>query len=50
MFDFEVAYHLLMAALHHADPMGDEAALARRPKIAKKEGDAVEAVRLLKAR
>jgi hypothetical protein len=42
--NYEVAYHLLMAALHHADHAGDEAALARLSKIAKKQGDAVEAV------
>ena len=42
--DFEVAYHLLMAALHHADHVGDEAALGRLAKIARKQGEAVEAV------
>jgi hypothetical protein len=42
--DYEVAYHLLMAALHHADHIGDEAALARLADLARKQGAAVEAV------
>ena len=42
--DFEVAYHLLMAALHLADHSGDEAALDRLAQIARAEADALEAV------
>ena len=42
--DFEVAYHLLMAALHHVDHIGDQAALGRLSELAKQQGAAVEAV------
>ena len=42
--DFEVAYHLLMAALHYVDHAGDEAALARLVELARKQASAVEAV------
>ena len=42
--DFEVAYHLLMAALHHADHAGDEPALTRLAELARTQGAAVEAV------
>jgi histidinol phosphatase-like PHP family hydrolase len=43
--DFEVAYHLLMAALHAADRAGDEDALQRLGELAREQGKAVEAVR-----
>ena len=42
--DYEVAYHLLMAALHLADHARDAAALERIARLAKEQGAAVEAV------
>ena len=42
--NFEVAYPLLMAALHHADHAGDQAVLDRLSQIAKAQAQAVEAV------
>lgn len=43
--DFEVAYHLLMAALHAADDAADEAVLTRIGDLAREQAAAVEAVR-----
>jgi len=43
--DYEVAYHLLMAALHVADDAHDFAALERITRAAKEQGAQVEAVR-----
>ena len=42
--DYEVAYHLLMAALHLADHAKDLAALERIAQLANEEGQAVERV------
>jgi hypothetical protein len=42
--DYEVAYHLLMAALHVADHTRDFAALERITKLTKEQGAQVEAV------
>jgi hypothetical protein len=42
--DFEVAYHLLMAALHLADHEKDSAALERITTLAGEQGKAVERV------
>ena len=42
--DFEVAYHLLMAALHAADDAGDEQSLQGIRELARQQGEAVEAV------
>ena|SRR5690349_12538774 len=43
--DYEVAYHLLMAALHTADHAKDLAGLERIAQLAKEQGTAVERVR-----
>jgi hypothetical protein len=42
--DYEVAYHLLMAALHVADHTHDSAALERIAKVAREQGAQVEAL------
>lgn len=42
--EFEVAYHLLMAALHAADHAQDQAVLDRITALAREQGAAVEAV------
>lgn len=41
--DFEVAYHLLMAALHHIDHAGDDTSIGRLVELSRKQGAAVEA-------
>ena len=43
--DYEVAYHLLMAALHVVDHTHDFAALELITKLTKEQGAQVEAVR-----
>ena len=42
--EFEVAYHLLMAALHAADHGANEEALLRLGQLARDQAEAVEAV------
>ncbi|MFN2645753.1 MAG: hypothetical protein ABR570_12220 [Burkholderiales bacterium] len=42
--NFQVAYHVLMAALHWADHMGDLAAVERIGLLGVEQGEAVERV------
>ena len=43
--DFEVAYHLLMAALHHADHARDQRAVDEIGRLGREQGEALERVK-----
>ena len=43
--DFEVAYHLLMAALHFADGEKDHGVLDELGRLGREQGEALERVR-----